>query len=81
MRSEQIGQITALREHFLSGHRITAMDALRILGIGRLAARVHDLTRSGFQVRKQMIQVEKANGLKVHVAEYWIEQETGSLFG
>ena len=62
-RPTQAGRILAyLRE----GHRITALEALEKFQCFRLAARVHELRREGWQIAERM--VETGSGKRV--AEY-----------
>jgi hypothetical protein len=56
-------QSDALLEVLKSGRAVTPLDALRNLGIGRLAARVHDLRALGFPIEQQMVSV--GDGKKV----------------
>lgn len=52
---------------------ITALDALRDLGIMRLASRISDLKRRGYRVSRSMIEVENRFGEKTRVACYALE--------
>ena len=62
-RPTQAGRILAyLRE----GHRITALEALEIFQCFRLAARVHELRREGWNIIERT--VETASGKRI--AEY-----------
>jgi hypothetical protein len=64
-RPTQAGRILAyLRE----GHRITALEALELFQCFRLAARVHELRREGWQIIERT--VETASGKRI--AEYSI---------
>lgn len=58
----------------LTGVRLTAIDALNRYGCNRLAARISDLHKDGFNIQRKMIEVETRNG-KTKVAQYWIEPE------
>jgi len=68
-------QKTLLLGHFNTGKTVTALEAGRQYGVGRLAARVHDLKKLGHKISKRMIAVQKANGRIARVAEYWIKLE------
>jgi hypothetical protein len=62
-RPTQAGRILAyLRE----GHRITALEALELFQCFRLAARVHELRREGWNIIERTI--ETASGKRI--AEY-----------
>jgi hypothetical protein len=62
-RPTQAGRILA---YLRAGHRITALDALELFGCFRLAARVHELRREGWQIIERT--VETASGKRI--AEY-----------
>jgi hypothetical protein len=64
-RPTQAGKILA---YLQAGYAITALDALQRFGCFRLAARIHELRREGWQITERM--VETANGKRV--AEYSI---------
>lgn len=56
---------------YLEKHEsITQLEALRELGIMRLASRISDLRKAGTPIRKKMIEVRARNGRKAYVAEY-----------
>lgn len=62
-RPTQAGKILA---YLQAGNSITALDALQRFGCFRLAARIFELRREGWQIAERM--VETANGKRV--AEY-----------
>ena len=61
----QAGRILA---HLRAGNRLTALEALDAFGCFRLAARIHELRREGWQIEERT--VETASGKRV--AEYWL---------
>jgi DNA-directed RNA polymerase subunit RPC12/RpoP len=67
--SEAATQRIELLKVLKAGNRITPLEALRTLGIGRLAARVWDLKREGWQIEQRMIEV----GDGARVAQYWLK--------
>lgn len=68
--------------HLRRGERLTQLDALRLYGVGRLAAVVFDLKRAGHDIRSEMVGVEKANGSAARVATYWLALTApAGLFG
>lgn len=67
-------QTEAILAHFQRGGRLTAMEALRLYGCARLAARVHELRGRGYDIRSRLVKLP--NG-KV-VAEYWLNDASGS---
>lgn len=48
---------------------ITQREAI-MLGIYRLASRIHDLKDKGIRIKTEMIEVKNADGTKSHVARY-----------
>ncbi|NBW20136.1 MAG: hypothetical protein EBR82_70425 [Caulobacteraceae bacterium] len=52
-----------------SGKPITALEALRLYGIFRLASRIHDLKKNGIVIKSRDIQTE--TGKKV--AQYYVD--------
>ena len=62
----QAGRILA---HLRAGNRLTALEALEKFGCFRLAARIHELRREGWNVQERT--VETRGGKRV--AEYWME--------
>jgi hypothetical protein len=67
-QTEQVHQY--LREY----GKITALEALRELGVLRLAARIDDLKKQGVGIASNMIEVRGRNGRKARVAEYRLQQ-------
>ena len=62
----QAGRILA---HLRAGNRITALEALEKFQCFRLAARIHELRREGWQIEERT--VETRGGKRV--AEYFVE--------
>lgn len=59
--------------NYLYEHKtITALEAIEDLGILRLASRVSDLRRKGYQINSKMIKVKNRFGEVCRVAEYSI---------
>ena len=58
-------------EFLQEGGRLTSIDALSLFGTARLAARIHDLRKEGYNIDRDMVEVETRNG-KAYVAEYSI---------
>ena len=62
-------QAKRLLVHLASGRSITAHDALHSLGIGRLAARIHELRNDGHDIEREMVTVNTRYG-SADVARY-----------
>ena len=60
--------------HLKAGLPITHRRAEVGYGIQRLAARIFDLKRVGYQIEKRMVQVPTRNGGKTRVAEYTLTE-------
>lgn len=58
---------------YLQSNPITAFEALVIFGIGRCAARIHQLRQQGHKIHTGMVRKKKANGKYATVAMYWLE--------
>lgn len=52
---------------------ITAMEALRDLGIMHLSSRITELRQKGYAVNREMIEVKNRWGEKTFVARYKME--------
>jgi hypothetical protein len=63
--SKQCQQVLS---HLQSGKPITALEALRLYGIFRLASRIHDLKKAGLTIQSRDVQTE--NGKKI--AQYFL---------
>lgn len=63
--SKQCQQVLA---HLQSGKPITALEALRLYGIFRLASRIHDLKKHGVEVNVRDVSTE--GGKKI--AQYYL---------
>ena len=51
-------QAKKVLEYFKLGRTLTALQALRIFGCARLAARVHELICLGWDIGKRMVKVK-----------------------
>ena len=49
---------------------ISTMEAFTQLGITRLASRIHELTRSGIAIKKEMVSSKNRYGEDVHYMRY-----------
>lgn len=59
--------------NYLYEHKtITALEAIEDLGILRLASRVSDLRRRGYQINSKIIKVKNRFGETCRIAEYSI---------
>lgn len=62
-------QNNQIRNHLLSGKRITPLLALNLFGCFRLSARIHDLRSTGLAIKSRQLMTPE----KKRFAEYYIE--------
>ena len=72
MENDKRTQCKTLLAHFESGGSITAMEAAKLYSVGRLAARVSDLRRSGYPIKGEMISVKNQFGDTCRVKRYYM---------
>lgn len=72
--TSKASQCSALLRHFKHGSRITAMEALNLYGIGRLAARIWDLQDAGHRINSEFVTVQTRIGT-ARVKQYWMEPQ------
>jgi hypothetical protein len=65
-------QTYQIREHLMRGGTITQIDAIAKFGCFRLAARIHDLRRTGLDVHRIMIRVDQDRMF----AKYYLSHNT-----
>ena len=70
MTRKQMTQAEWVLDLLEGGMKLTPMDAFSEHGITRLAARVHELRRDGFEIETEMIEVRNRFGMKCNVAQY-----------
>lgn len=59
-------------KYLQTGKRLTARDALQTFGVMRLAVRILDLKDSGYEIRREMVEVNNRFGATVKVARYFL---------
>lgn len=65
-------QCDAILDEMLAGRRITQLEMLQEHGVGRLASRISDLRNEGYLITSRRVNVEKADGSRANVAQYWM---------
>lgn len=70
MASEFTSQTDELFDYLKRHDGITQLEALRELGIMRLASRISDLKNRNVSVKTEMVTVTARNGRKASVARY-----------
>lgn len=67
-------QATQILRWLQAGKKLTPQDALREFGCFRLAARINDLRREGYNIQSERKRVTCADGTQAIVGEYWISE-------
>lgn len=73
-------EIQILRD-LQSGVRITAIDALNRYGCARLASRISQLRKDGFNIQREMVDVPTRNGRGAKVAQYFMTPDVKPKHG
>lgn len=66
----KITQCEMIIEYLNTYKEITPLEAMRDLGVYRLASRIADLKNQGHKIKSKMVAVETRNGGKTYVASY-----------
>lgn len=61
-----------LKDYLRSGKSITSLEAIKLWGILRLSARVHNLRSSGLNVKSKFITVKNRFNKDVTVKRYFL---------
>ena len=70
-KAKQTDRVLAYIQEFGS---ITQLDALRDLGVFRLASRISDLKRQGYPITGKMEAVENRYGEKCYIKRYSVKE-------
>lgn len=68
-------QTEQIRHHLTERGSITSLEAVKLYGITRLAARIYDLKAHGLEVEGRMIDVQNRHGQTVQVKEYYLPDQ------
>ena len=74
----KIKQTDRVKDYLERFGSITQWDALRDLGIMRLASRMSDLKQEGYPFKVRQITVKNRYNEKVSIAQYYIEKREKS---
>lgn len=66
----KITQCEMIEEYINEYGSISALEAMRDLGIMRLASRIADLKKQGHKIKSEMVSVATRNGGRTHIARY-----------
>ena len=71
----KITQCEMIEEYINEYGSISALEAMRDLGIMRLASRICQLKKQGHKIKSKMVSVATRNGGKTYVASYSWEDD------
>ena len=66
----KITQCEMIEEYLYTYGEITPLEAMRDLGIYRLASRISDMKKRGHKIKSEMVSVASRNGGRTHFARY-----------
>lgn len=66
----KITQCEMIEDYLDTYGGITPLEAMRDLGIYRLASRISDLKKQGHKIKSEMVSVATRNGGRTHIAKY-----------
>ena len=69
--SIDMSQTERILWHFKNYGAITPLQALYKYGIYRLASRIHDLKRQGYDIKRETVTVKNRFGEDVKITKYW----------
>jgi len=58
-----------------AGMKITQLDSYKLLGIMRLASRICELKKAGYNIKREMIPVNNRFDEEMSIAEYRLEKD------
>lgn len=73
MESERLSQNEAIKQHLVSGGKVTALMSVRMFGVIHLPRRIKDLKERGLAICDEWKEVVKANGKKARIKEYYLK--------
>ena len=66
----KITQCEMIIDYLDTYNSITPLEAMRDLGIMRLASRIAEMKKSGLNIKSEMVSVATRNGGRTHIARY-----------
>ena len=66
----KITQCEMIEEYITEWGSINPLEAMRDLGIYRLASRISDMKKQGHKIKSEMVSVATRNGGRTHIARY-----------
>ena len=77
----KITQCEMIEDYLDEWGSITPLEALRDLGVYRLASRISDLKKQGHKIKSEMVSVATRNGGRKHIARYSWEEDNAKNDG
>lgn len=77
----KITQCEMIEEYLDTYGGITPLEAMRDLGIMRLASRIAEMKKSGLNIKSEMVSVATRNGGRTHIAKYSWEEDNAKNDG
>ena len=78
MATNTAKQTTRVLDYILEFGSITQLEAIRDLGVMRLASRISDLKKQGVPIRSEMVPVSNKFDEVCHVKRYSLEKEAAN---
>ena len=66
----KITQCEMIEDYLDEWGSITPLEAMRDLGIMRLASRIAEMKKTGLNIKSEMVSVATRNGGRTHIARY-----------
>lgn len=67
---DKVNQRTKIIEYMRNNNGITSLEAVESLHILRLASRIHELVKLGYDINKETVWKHKADGSTIHYTKY-----------
>lgn len=74
-------QLEDIAKWLKSGKTLTSMQALSMFGCARLASRINDLRRDGWQIRTEMLPIKTRRNRGTKIARYSLASKARRLVG
>ena len=72
---DKLTQREKIVEYMKSNNGITSLEAVENLRILRLASRIHELVKLGYDIDKETIRKRKDDGSSIHYTKYTLLEE------
>jgi hypothetical protein len=77
----KITQCEMIEDYINEYGSISALEALRDLGVYRLASRICQMKKGGLKIKSEMVSVATRNGGRTHIAKYSWEEDNAKNDG